>query len=414
MALQPVRGTRDILPDDSALFRKIMETSRETAAWYGYDEIATPIFEFTQVFERTLGEATDVVTKEMYSFEDRSGDSLTLRPEGTAGVARAVVSNGLAQDAPLKFYYQGPMFRHERPQKGRYRQLHQVGVELLGVQGALGDIEVIAMGAHILDRLGLQDRVALEINSLGDAESRQAYRDALVDFLDVRREELSEESRVRLERNPLRILDSKDDRDKRVLANGPVFSDYLNENSAAFFGEVCDGLASLDVAFEVNPKLVRGFDYYCHTAFEFITQDLGAQGTVMAGGRYDGLVKDLGGPPLPGVGWAAGVERLALLLDSPPPRPRPVAIIPVGQAAEALALRLSGELRHAGLTIDLGYSGNVGRRMKRANKLNAGAAVLIGDDEIKAGAATLRNLDTGEQTAVRFDALSESLEQFKK
>ncbi len=410
MALQPVRGTRDILADDCALFRRIEEISRETSGWYGYDEIATPIFEFTQVFARTLGDTTDVVTKEMYTFEDRSGDSLTLRPEGTAGVARAVVSNGLAQDAPLKFFYQGPMFRHERPQKGRYRQLHQVGVELLGVPGPAGDIETIALGAHILERLGLVERVVLEINSLGDAESRAAFRTALVDYLGGFRADLSPESQTRLEKNPLRILDTKDEGDQAILAKGPIFSGHLNDASAAFFDEVRRGLDALDVRYVVNPRLVRGFDYYCHTAFEFITDDLGAQGTVMAGGRYDGLVKDLGGPPLPGVGWAAGVERLGLLLGEPPVRRRPVAVVPVGAAAEAVALQVTNDLRHAGQTVDLGYSGNVGKRMKRANKINAHAAILIGDDELAAGTATVRNLDTGDQSSVPLADLVAALE----
>lgn len=413
MALQPVRGTRDILPDDCAQFRLINEISRETSQWYGYDEIATPIFEFTQVFERTLGEATDVVTKEMYTFEDRSGDLLTLRPEGTAGVARAVVSNGLAQEAPLKFFYQGPMFRHERPQKGRYRQLHQVGVELFGVQSPAGDVEVIALGAHILERLGVLEKTTLEINSLGDAASRAAYRDVLISFLGERREQLSDESRDRLARNPLRILNSKDARDKEVLAEAPLYTDHLNAKSSAFFDDVRRGLDALNVGYVVNPYLVRGFDYYCHTAFEFTTEALGAQGTVMAGGRYDGLVKELGGPPMPGVGWAAGVERLGLLMGAPPPRVRPVAVVPVGQAADALAVSIVADLRRRGLTIDLGYSGNVGKRMKRANKINACAAVLIGDDEIAAGQATLRDLDTGDQAAVAFADLAAALERYR-
>jgi len=412
MALQPVRGTRDILPDDSALYRRITEVSRQTASLYGYGEIATPVFEFTQVFARTLGDTTDVVTKEMYTFDDRSGDSLTLRPEGTAGVARAVVSNGMAQDAPLKFYYEGPMFRHEWPQKGRYRQLHQVGVELFGVPGPLGDIECIALGAHILERLGLLDRVVLQVNSLGDGESRDAYRSALVGYLGGYRDKLSQESQTRLERNPLRILDTKDAGDQEILAGGPIFSDHLNEASAAFFAEVCGGLDALGVAYEVNPRLVRGFDYYCHTAFEFVTDALGAQGTVMAGGRYDGLVKELGGPALPGVGWAAGVERLGLLIGAAPPPPRPIAVIPVGAKAEAVALKLADELRHAGRTVDLGYSGNLGKRMKRANKIHACAAVLIGDDELEAGQATVRDLDTGDQSSVGLSELVDALQRY--
>ena len=413
MALQPVRGTRDILAEDAAKFRTIVDTSRDLAGRYGYDEIATPIFEFTGVFARTLGEATDVVTKEMYTFADRNGDSLTLRPEGTAGVARAVISNGLAQDAPLRFYYQGPMFRHERPQKGRYRQLHQVGIELFGVPGPLGDVEVIALGAHVLEQLGIREKIRLEVNSLGDPESRATYRDALVAYLSGRRSELSEESQVRVERNPLRVLDSKNEGDRAIVAAGPLYSDYLNEASAAFFAEVRMRLEDLGVAYVVNPTLVRGFDYYCHTAFEFITDDLGAQGTVMAGGRYDGLVEALGGSHLPGVGWAAGIERLALLMDRAPTRVRPIALVPVGEQAADVAFKIAHDLRHAGFSVDMGYSGNVGRRMKRASKVNARIAVLIGDDEIATGAATVRNMDTGAQETAPLDRLVASLEMYK-
>ncbi|NQV81727.1 MAG: histidine--tRNA ligase, partial [Alphaproteobacteria bacterium] len=369
--------------------------------------------EFTGVFSRTLGEATDVVTKEMYTFADRNGDSLTLRPEGTAGIARAVISNGMAQDAPLKFYYQGPMFRHERPQKGRYRQLHQVGVELLGVAGPLGDVEVITLGAHILERLGLNGKIRLEVNSLGDPESRAVYRDALVAYLSGRLGDLSEESKSRVERNPLRILDSKDEGDKAIVAEGPLYSDFLNETSASFFGEVRARLDDLGVAYRVNPMLVRGFDYYCHTAFEFITDDLGAQGTVMAGGRYDGLVEALGGPSLPGVGWAAGIERLALLMGPQAGSARPIALIPIGDVAGKMALKIADGLRREGFRVDLGYSGNVGKRMKRAGKLNACAAVLMGDDEIATGTVTVRDMDTGEQSAAELNRLAACLERYK-
>lgn len=413
MALQPVRGTRDILAEDSAKFRSVVDTSRDLAGRYGYDEIATPIFEFTGVFARTLGEATDVVTKEMYTFADRNGDSLTLRPEGTAGVARAVISNGLAQDAPLRFYYQGPMFRHERPQKGRYRQLHQVGVELFGVAGPLGDVEVIALGAHIIDQLGLREKIRLEVNSLGDPESRATYREALVSYLSGRRGDLSEESQVRVDRNPLRVLDSKNEGDRAIVAAGPMYSDYLNAASAAFFHEVRARLDDLGVAYVVNPTLVRGFDYYCHTAFEFITDDLGAQGTVMAGGRYDGLVEALGGSHLPGVGWAAGIERLALLRDGKPEKVRPIALVPVGNVASDVAFRVAHELRRAGFSVDMGYSGNIGRRMKRAAKVNACVAVLIGGDEIAAGTVTVRDMDSGDQITASLDQVAKTLEKYK-
>ncbi len=333
----------------------------------------------------------------MYTFTDRGGEEVTLRPENTAGVVRAVLSDGLVQDAPLKFFYSGPMFRYERPQKGRFRQFHQIGVELIGVAQPQGDIEVIALGSRILEALGVGQRTVLELNTLGDPESRGAYRAALVSYFSRHAAGLSEDSRRRLERNPLRIFDSKEERDRQVSADAPAFAEYLNPASQDFFAQVRDGLDRLGIAYRLNPRLVRGLDYYTHTAFEFVTSDLGAQGTVIGGGRYDGLVETMGGPAMPGVGWAAGIERLAMLIAEPPRPPRPVSVVPVGEAGEQIALRLAEELRSAGLVVDLGYSGNVARRLRRANKLGARAAVLIGEDEIGRGVATLRDLDSGAQ-----------------
>ena len=399
-SLQPVRGTHDLLPDEGRKHRHIADTARGLAARYGYEEVATPIFEFTEVFKRTLGDTSDVVTKEMYTFEDRSGDLITLRPEGTAGIARAVISGGLGQNLPLKFFYYGPMFRHERPQKGRLRQFHQIGVELLGVAAPLGDIEVIALGTHILDSLGILGRCKLELNTLGDVESRVAYRNVLVKYLSGHVDSLSEDSRERLNRNPLRVLDSKDEGDKRIVADAPAFGDYLTEAARDFFARVTDGLDGLGIRYELNPRLVRGLDYYCHTAFEFTTDALGAQGTVLAGGRYDGLIETMGGPATAGVGWAAGVERLAMLAEGAQAPVRPIAVIPIGGAAEAAALKLTFDLRQAGFSIDLGFSGNLSRRMKRANKLDAVCAVILGEDEIAKGVATIRDMASGEQTTV--------------
>ncbi|MBM3560046.1 MAG: histidine--tRNA ligase, partial [Alphaproteobacteria bacterium] len=316
--LQPVRGTRDLFGAEALSHLHVVETAREVARRFGYAPAATPVFEFTDVFAHTLGETSDIVTKEMYTFTDKGGDSLTLRPEGTAGVARAVISGGLASELPLKLFYAGPMFRHERPQKGRLRQFHQIGVELLGVPEPSGDIEVVALGAEVLERLGVRAATTLEINTLGDAESRGAYRDALVGYLSGHVVRLSADSRERLERNPLRILDSKDEGDRAVVAGAPSFADYLTPAARDFFAAVRDGLAALGIDHTVNPRLVRGLDYYCHTAFEFTTTALGAQGTVLAGGRYDGLIETMGGPATPGVGWAAGIERLAMLLAEPP------------------------------------------------------------------------------------------------
>ena len=409
MSLQPVRGTHDVLPEDGRRHRAVTETGRAIAERYGYHEIATPIFEFSEVFKRTLGDTSDIVTKEMYTFTDKGGDEITLRPEGTAGVARALISGGLTQHLPLKYFYQGPMFLYERPQKGRLRQFHQIGVELLGVAEPLGDIEVIALGAAILAELGLAAKTRLELNTLGNTESRAAYRAVLVDYLSAHRDRLSEDSLVRLERNPLRVLDSKDRGDRAVVADAPEFGDSLDAASADFFAAVRSGLDALAIGYQLNPRLVRGLDYYCHTAFEFTTDALGAQGAVIAGGRYDGLVSTMGGPETPGVGWAAGIERLAMLLDGTAEPPRPIAVIPLGAAAESTALKLAERLRRAGHAVDLGYRGNLKRRMSRANKINARMAVILGDDELAQDSATVRNLDTGDQTLVPLDALDDRL-----
>jgi histidyl-tRNA synthetase len=411
--LQPVRGTHDFLPDDMRRFRRVVEAARDVAERYGYLEMATPIFEFSEVFKRTLGDTSDIVTKEMYSFVDKGGEALTLRPEATASVVRALISGGLSQHLPLKYFYAGPMFRYERPQKGRMRQFHQIGIELLGVAQPAGDVEVIACGAAILRDLELLDRTVLELNTLGDSESRMAYRQALVAYFDAHAHELSADSRGRLMRNPLRILDSKDPADRALVAGAPVFGDYLNQASRDFFAAVTAGLDGLGIVYQLNPRLVRGLDYYCHTAFEFTTTDLGAQGTVMGGGRYDGLVAIMGGPPTPGAGWAAGIERIAMMLAQSPPARRPIAVVPVGSTADAPAAAIAERLRRAGYAVDLGYGGNLGKRMKRADKLAAAAAVILGEDELAKGVASLRDLDSGQQTAVPLAELEERLARFR-
>lgn len=411
--LQPVRGTHDLLPDDLRSHAHIVGTAREVALRFGYRPMAVPVFEFTEVFARTLGEASDIVTKEMYTFEDQGGDSLTLRPEATAGVVRALISNGLTNELPLKVFVSGPMFRHERPQKGRLRQFHQIDVELLGVPEPEGDVEIVALGAEVLRALGVLECTTLLLNTLGDADSRQAYRAALVDYFSDHRGRLSEDSVNRLELNPLRILDSKDAGDRELVADAPLFGDYLTPEATAYFRAVRDGLDDLGVAYEVDPRLVRGLDYYGHTAFEFVTDALGAQGTVLAGGRYDGLCELMGGPPTAGTGWAAGIERLAMLSEAPPPAARPIAVVPVGAAAEAPARKLTHDLRRAGLAVDLGFRGNLSKRMKRANKLNARAAILLGDDELARDEATVRDLDSGEQQAVALDRLVDHLAAFR-
>jgi histidyl-tRNA synthetase len=412
-SLTPARGTHDVLPDTMRRHRHVEETVREAAARYGFQEMSTPIFESIDVFARTLGDTSDIVTKEMYAFEDRNGEVLCLRPEGTAGVVRAFISNGLANQVPVKAFYRGPMFRYERPQKGRQRQFHQVGIELLGVDNPQADVEVVALGAQALDMLGLSDRVVCELNSLGDTESRNAYREKLVAYLNDYRDELSEDSQTRLDKNPLRIFDSKDEGDRKIIEGAPLLIDSLNDPSKAFLDTLLAGLEAVGVAYKLNPHLVRGLDYYCHTAFEFTTTTLGAQGTVLAGGRYDGLVGQMGGPPTPGIGWAAGVERLALMINEAPAPRRPITLIPVGGAAEAEALKITQSLRRAGFVADLGYSGNMKKRLKRANKENAIAAILLGEDELARDAATVRDMETGEQVEVPLASLEDHLARYR-
>ena len=408
--MQPVRGTHDILPDEYRRFAHVVDTARDVARLYGYREMATPIFEFTELFARGIGETTDVVSKEMYTFRDRGDESLTLRPEYTAGICRAFVSNGeLAQQLPLKIFAAGPMFRYERPQKGRQRQFHQIDLEVLGAPEPGADIEVISVAADILDRLGILERCTLKLNSLGDPESRTVYRKILVDYYSAHTAKLSEDSRDRLQRNPLRILDSKDEGDKAINANAPSFADHLNQASQGFFKQVQDGLTAAGVPFEVDPALVRGLDYYTHTAFEFVTTHLGAQGTVLGGGRYDGLIAELGGPPTAGIGWAGGIERLVMLANEPKALPRPVAIVPMGPAAEAKALGIARDLRRRGIPVEQEYRGNMKRRMQRANKLNARAAIIIGDDELAKGVAQVKDFDTQAQREVPLDGLAAAL-----
>jgi histidyl-tRNA synthetase len=399
--MQPVRGTRDLIGETFRRHHQVIETARHVSNLYGMEEWATPIFEDTKVFSRSLGETSDVVSKEMYTFEDRGGDSLTLRPEGTAGVCRALVSNGLTQGGlPRKVFYAGPMFRYERPQKGRFRQFHQIGAEILGAAEPLADAEVIAMGWQIIQQLGIEDGVVLEINTLGDTPSRDAYRAALITYFQTYATSLSNESQLRLEKNPMRILDSKDEGDKRLVASAPTIDEHLTPEAKDFFDKVLGYLDQFGVPYRRNPRIVRGLDYYSHTAFEFVTDRLGAQGTVMGGGRYEGLVQEMGGPATPSVGWAAGVERLGELLAETPEATRPVAVIPVAEAQEGAALELTQMLRQGGIAAEIAYKGNLKKRMERANKTGARAAIIIGESEIAEGVFVVRNLQDGSQERV--------------
>ncbi len=405
--LQSVRGTQDLMPDASCLFREIERRARNKSNLFGYGEIQTPIFEFSEVFHRTLGETSDVVHKETYTFLDRGGDSLTLRPEGTAGIARAFISEGLAQSIPLKLFYCGPMFRYERPQKGRLRQFHQIGVECLGPDLAFADVECLSLGQMILEDLGLKNRVQLLINTIGDIDSRAKYREKLVEYYTPFKSELSADSQVRLEKNPLRILDSKDASDRKINETAPRFESCLNETSMKFFADVQNGLQKLGIAYQIDSQLVRGLDYYTHTVFEFVTTELGAQGTVLAGGRYDGLIATMGGPKTPGVGWAAGIERLMALCEQNLESAKPplCVIAPADEAGEIFSLQVAARCREASLRTEILWSGNVGKKMKKANAMNADLAIIIGQTEIQSGQLSVKNLKTGQQSHLEISQL---------
>jgi histidyl-tRNA synthetase len=406
--LQPARGTADLLPNNMAKHRLVVDTARTAALRYGFQEMATPIFEFSEVFSRPLGESSDIVTKENYSFTDRGGEMLTLRPENTAGVVRAVISGGLTQNLPLKYFYAGPMFRYERPQKGRMRQFHQVGVEYLGPDHSLADAEVIACGARFLEALGVLDDCVLHLNSLGDGESRAAYRSALIDYLEGFGDHLSEDSKTRLKVNPLRILDSKDVGDHSILKDAPKLQDYLNDVSKRHFATLLAALDAAGVAWVFDPLLVRGLDYYCHTAFEFVTNALGAQGTVLGGGRYDGLSEMLGGPRVSGVGWAAGVERLAMLIGEVVPAKPKVAIVTADDTAQHAAFGLAEALRGAGIDIDLPTGGSMSKKLKRADKAGILLVVIMGSDELAKNIVLLRDLRDGSQLELPFEVSGKS------
>ncbi|MEK6555384.1 MAG: histidine--tRNA ligase [Bdellovibrionota bacterium] len=408
--MQPVRGTHDLLFEDAKKHQLVIDVARAIGTRFGFDEIQTPIFEFSSVFSRTLGDTSDVVTKEMYTFTDKGGDQLSLRPEGTAGVVRSFISNELKRSLPLKFFYQGPMFRYERPQKGRFRQFHQLGIELLGVENTQSDIEVISYANILLQELDILNLTYLEINSIGDKESRQAFRTRLVEFFTKYENDLSEDSKRRLQLNPLRILDSKDKKDIEISQTAPKFEDSLNDISKSKFAEIRNGLDNLGIKYNLNPKLVRGLDYYNHLVFEFKTTALGAQDAVLSGGRYDDLVEMMGGDATFGVGWAAGIERLCLLTQKASAKPRPIALIPLGEKAEKYAILLAHQMRALGIPVEAAYAGNMSNRMKKATRVNSQFAVIIGDQELESQQLGFKNLDTGEQSKI---TEAELLSRFK-
>ena len=383
---QRVRGTRDIYGDPARIFREIEQYFINLASIYNFHEIQTPLFEFTHVFQRTLGAESDIVNKEMYTFKDRNGDSLTLRPEGTASVVRAVISNDLLRSPPVKLFYSGPMFRYERPQKGRYRQFHQLGIELVGVDQPLADIEVISFAWDFLVACGLKQKVQLKLNSIGDESSRKEYKKALVSYFSKHKTHLSEDSVKRLSTNPLRILDSKDEGDKELIKKAPLFGDFINQASKDFFQQVTEGLENLKIPYQIHSRLVRGLDYYNHTVFEYTTDQLGAQDAVLSGGRYNGLVEQMGGSSTPGVGWAAGVDRLALLMKTPKKPQTSVAIITAHNQARTLVLKTLHQLRQNKIPSQPIYSGNISKQMKKAQKRSCSHVLFIGEEELQSGA----------------------------
>ena len=392
---QAIRGTQDIFGADAEAFVRVVETFERIRRLYRFRRVEMPVFEKTTVFSRSLGETTDVVSKEMYSFEDRGGESLTLRPEFTAGLARGYITNGWQQYAPVKLATHGPLFRYERPQKGRYRQFHQLDAEIIGAAEPTADVELLVMADQLLKELGIADGVTLQLNTLGDGASREAWRAALIDYFRAHKDALSEESQDRLERNPLRILDSKDPRDKVFVTDAPRIDDYLSSEAQDFFGAVTSGLDAAGVAWSRAPSLVRGLDYYRHTAFEFVTDRLGAQGTVLGGGRYDGLIESLGGAPTPAVGWAAGIERLAMLVADAGllvEERTDVTVVVEDDRALTVGIGQVAALRRGGLSAELIASGSPRKRFDKAVKSNTRAILALGWDET--GATTrLRNVD---------------------
>ena len=409
--LQAVRGTHDHLHIDMYNYNYIVNIVSRISTNYGFKPIATPIFEFSNVFKRTLGESSDIVTKEMYTFKDKGEEEITLRPEGTAGVVRAIISNGLAQEMPFKAFYHGPMFRYERPQKGRLRQFHQVGIELLGVKKEQADVEVIACANQVIKELNIQKSSKLNINSLGNIDDRKKYIKDLSDYLKNYKNKLSKDSLIRLEKNPLRILDSKSEDDISIIKNAPRLNEYLNSTSRENFKLVLEGLENLNIKYVINENLVRGLDYYNDTTFEFITDKLGSQSAIIAGGRYDGLMKQMGGSDIPGIGWAGGIERLILLSTIKMMKNKHISIIPVGEENNNICFDLAQKLREKNISVEMSYSGNLKKRLKSANKLASNYAIIIGTEEINNNSALVRNLESGEQDKITLPNIIKHIEK---
>ena len=417
--IKAVRGMQDLLPEKKARFRRIEDQARRVLGQYGYQEVGLPVIENTHLFNRLVGSTTDIVEKEMYSFNDRNDESLTLRPEGTAGLVRFVNEHGLAFNQTQRLWYTGPMFRYERPQKGRYRQFDQIGVECIGMQGPDIDAELLLLCARLWRALGIEDQVRLELNSIGDTASRQAFSAALVEFLNDRSDELDEDSRRRLETNPMRILDSKVPTTQALLSGAPRLKDFVDAQSQQHFEDLCAILDAAKVEYQVNPKIVRGLDYYNRTVFEWVTNSLGAQGTLCGGGRYDGLVEQLGGKPTPCVGFALGLDRLALMFEDRPEEAATAQIyaVSVGDQARREMMVVAEMLREeTGLKIQVHTgSGKLKAQMKKADASGAEVALILAEDELAAGVVALRELrGTAQQTTVVAGDLPEALRKIFK
>ncbi|ELP26534.1 MULTISPECIES: histidine--tRNA ligase [Pantoea] len=403
--IQAIRGMNDYLPADTALWQRIEGVLKQTLASYGYSEIRLPLVEQTPLFKRAIGEVTDVVEKEMYTFDDRNGESLTLRPEGTAGCVRAGIEHGLLYNQEQRLWYMGPMFRYERPQKGRYRQFYQIGVEVFGLQGPDIDAELIMLNARWWKALGISEHVRLELNSIGSLEARAHYRDALVAFLEQHKEVLDEDCKRRMYSNPMRVLDSKNPDVQQLLNDAPQLGDYLDDESREHFSGLCALLDDAGISYTVNQRLVRGLDYYNRTVIEWVTDSLGSQGTVCGGGRYDGLVEQLGGRATPAVGFAMGMERLVLLVQAVNPEFEPtsnvdVYVIASGQGVQSAAMQLAEKLRDEAPELRLMTNfggGNFKKQFARADKWGARVALVLGEDEVKAGQVVIKDLRRGEQ-----------------
>ncbi|XVN40434.1 MAG: histidine--tRNA ligase [Rickettsia endosymbiont of Argas persicus] len=410
--LQPLRGMKDLLPDDYKVHDYIIAKAKDIGALYGYKQMSTPILEYTKVFNRSMGESSDVISKEIYSFADKSDDSVALRPEFTAGIMRAFISNGLQHKLPLKLFSTGPVFRYDRPQAGRQRQFHQLNYEYIGTKGAVTDAETLKLAADILQALDILQDTTLELNSLGCNESRTTYQQKLVEYLNDFKDELSEDSKVRLLKNPIRILDSKNEGDQKIVANAPILSQYYTDESKKYFEELLKYLDVLDVKYTINPRLVRGLDYYCHTAFEFTTSKLGSQSTILAGGRYDGLSRIMGNnDDVPAIGFAAGIERIALMREYNINSITPIFILPIDENNISYSLKTADQLRLHGLSAIIDTTGKIAKRMQRAVNDNAKFVIFIGNEEQTNNNLKIKDLEKQEEYILSF---AETTNLFKK